>query len=350
MYRVSSINPQLNYDDPAHIINAIVVLEAFYLLDKDKQVDEKMSTAACLLMLSTAGFMIKPIGALSLVFTGALVIFLLVRNKKPLALWVKVLCPAAFAVVVWMARNILLSGYPLYPVPVLPLPFDWTMTYEAAKSNYDDVVGWARMPGVGYRESLTNGFLYWFKPWLASNLRSNNFLFQAGFPFSISLFCALLAVRFSRNKKTLFFLVWANCNILYWFLSAPGIRFGGGFFWVNLAVSLLVLFPTESQFDFSLFRNNKVTRSLFYYLSILAIIGIVGRTALSTKRSLFTMETAQALPVQEYIVKASEPFTVWIPIEGDDRTGNSPLPSAPGPVHIEMRKSGDLGGGFRPMR
>jgi hypothetical protein len=352
MYHIDGISPRLYYDDPVHLINAIVVLEAFYLLDKNKRFEEKMSNAACILMLSAAGFMIKPIGALSLMFTGALVIFLLVRNKKPFALWVKVLCPAAFAVIVWIMRNILLSGYPLYPVPVLPLPFDWTMTYEAAKSNYDDVVGWARMPGAGYRESLTNGFFYWFKPWLASNLRSNNFLFLAVLPLSIALFCDILVARLARSKRTLFFLVWSNCNILYWFLSAPDIRFGGGFFWVNLAVSLLVLFPTESPFNFSLLWNNKITRALFYYISILAIIGIIVRTALSSTRSFFTVETAQILSVKEYVVNAEVPFTIWIPSEPEKEgsTGNSPLPSAPGPVHIEMRKSGNLGEGFRPIR
>jgi hypothetical protein len=119
-----------------------------------------------------------------------------------------------------------------------------------------------------------------------------------------------------------------------------------------LALSLLFLFPSESKLDFSVFWNNKIIRHTFYYVWILAIVGIIGKTSLSSKRSFFTIGSVRSFPVKEYTVNTGAPFTVRIPLDSkEDRTGNSPLPSAPYPVdNIEMRKAGDLGKGFRPVK
>jgi hypothetical protein len=348
-YAVVYIYPNLNYDMPVHVINAIVALEAYYMLagTLNKPLEERTNGMTGILMLSTGAFMIKPIGAVSLLFTVILTIFLILQNKKPFSAWVKIFCPAILVLLVWMTRNILLSGYPLYPLPILPLPLDWTMTHADVQGNYTDILGWARMPGPGYRESLDNGFLFWFKPWLANNLRSWDFLVWTVFPFLLSSFFWVLSVRVARSKKAFFFMIWSNLNILYWFLTAPSSRFGNGFFWVTLALSLLFLFPSESRFDFSALWNHKIIRWTFRYVWILAIIGIMGRTALSSKRSFFSLGSAQSFPVKEYTVEADIPWTIWIPLGQDDRTGNSPLPSAPGPVNLEMRQHGDLGQGFR---
>jgi hypothetical protein len=352
LHSVIHVSPNLFYDMPVHIINAIVALEAYYMLTGtlNKPLEKKTNGITGILMLSAGAFMIKPIGAVSLLFTGILACFLLFQNKKPFIVWVKIFCPAAFALLVWMIRNILLSGYPLYPLPVLPLPLDWTMTHAAAQGNYTAILGWARMPGPGYQESLNNGFLFWFKPWLAENLRSRNFLVWTAFPFLLSTFFWVLVVRVAGSKKAFFFMIWSNLNILYWFLAAPESRFGNGFFWVTLALSLLFLFPSEAGFHFSVLWNNKIIRWTFRYVWIMAIIGSMGMTILSSKHSFFTIGSAQSFPVKEYTVESDTPFTIWIPVEtGEDRTGNSPIPSATGPVNLEMRKYGDLGQGFRHL-
>jgi hypothetical protein len=66
---------------------------------------------------------------------------------------------------------------------------------------------------------------------------------------------------------------------------------------------------------------------------------------------MLSIGTMPSNPVKLYTVEAPVPFTVWIPEdETEDICGNSPLPSAPGPVNnIEMRESGSLGKGFRRL-
>ena len=110
-------------------------------------------------MLSVSAFMIKLIGAVSLLFSGLLTLFLLIRNtKQTISSWFIIYTPALCAFVIWVTKNIFLSGYLLYPLPILAMLFDWTMPFPLAEGNYNAVLGWARMPGPGHRQSLENGF------------------------------------------------------------------------------------------------------------------------------------------------------------------------------------------------
>jgi hypothetical protein len=125
-------------------------------------------------------------------------------------------------------------------------------------------------------------------------------------------------------------------------------RFGDGFFWVFLGLSLLFLIPPEPRFDLGVLWQYQKIRWTFWYASVLCVVGLLGMGGLSSKRSIVTIGTMPSKPVKEYTVVASAPFTIWIPDGDDDRSGNSPLPSAPWAVtDIEMREPGDLGQGFR---
>jgi hypothetical protein len=146
---------------------------------------------------------------------------------------------------------------------------------------------------------------------------------------------------------------------VYWFISAPGLRFGAPFFLVSLGASCLFLFsqksfaeilPRECSPDISAFWKRRFLRWTFLYLWILAVTGLITLMIVSSKRSLISTGTLQSRPVKEYTVSATVPFKVWIPAEGDDRTGNSPLPSTPyPPSNLEMRTPGNLADGFRPF-
>jgi hypothetical protein len=353
--KISDSYPALYYDDPVHILNAIIVLEAYFLLlDSTGNLSrQKTDHASNLLMLAAGAFMIKPIGAVSLLFSGLLSLYLLVRNsKQSVVFWVKIYLPALCAFGVWVTKNMFLSGYLVYPLPLLALPFDWTMKYEAVKGNYDAVVGWARMPGSGYHQSLENGFWFWFKPWLIDKLYSGSFRKLAVFPSMISALTWFFVFRWGNIKRALYFFVWSLFSILYWFLAAPDIRFGSGFFWVCLASAMLFAVPEKPFFEFSALWKNRKIRLAFFYFWTLGILGGTGFTLVSSKRDVLSIGTVPSRPVREYTVPANPPFTVWIPMdEADDRTGNSPLPSAPGkPVNLEMREPGNLAKGFRPAR
>jgi len=278
-------DPSLYYDTPVHLINAVIILEAYYIFsDFNGNLSKKeVHDSAILLMLGTGAFMIKPIGAVSLLFSGLLTLYLIIRNKKQTVYsCVIVFTPALCAVLVWITKNLFLSGYPIYPLPIFAMPFDWTMLFGSANGNYIDVLAWARMPGPGYRQSLENGFLFWFRPWIISHMKSNDFLTLAVFPFICSVLLWFLVVRHAKMKKAIYFFIWTSFSILYWFISAPDLRFGDGFFWVWLGTALLFLVSDSSHINITGFLVNfwekfnmgikkRNLEKLLKYLTIFAI-------------------------------------------------------------------------------
>jgi hypothetical protein len=352
--------PGLAYDDVIHIINAIVILEAWFLVKDSQTVStEKLNNTRYIIMLAVSAFMIKPIAAVSLLFTGLIAIFMLLKPPPPthtrsqFTVWVNMFLIPVIALCIWIVGNIITSGYPLFPVPVLKLPLDWAMTYSDVQSNYDAVLGWARMPGENYLLSLQNGFLFWFKPWLSRSTHSANFLFLCGAPLSLAAFLWFLVIKFNASRNAFLFSIWSCTCILYWFLTAPDLRFSNGFFYVLLGLSFLFLMPEVSSFDISAIFKIKKFRWTLTYLWCVSMVAIIGLTAISSKRSLLTVGTMPSMPIKEYTVTAPIPWKVWIPDspsgETEDRTGNAPLPAtiSPPPDTLEMRDPGNLGKGFR---
>ncbi|MDR1469302.1 MAG: hypothetical protein LBT00_08415 [Spirochaetaceae bacterium] len=340
--------PTLYYDDPPMILNAIVVLEAYLLIigDSHFKTANINKTLALILVLAATAFLIKPSGAITVVGSGLLALFLLVRSKRPVTDWLRVFAPAFCAFCVWVAKNIFLSGYPLYPVPIFALPLDWTMPFENANGNYQAVVGWARMPGPAYLQSLENGFLFWFVPWLKRQYSSIS--------LSVVPACVvwILVMRHKYSKRALFFLLWTTLTIVYWFVTAPNQRFGHGFFWTLLAAALMSAVPETPRFDLKAVWKYAAVREAFFIVWTLGIVSALTMNIARDRYSVWSIGTTPARPVKEYTVNASHPFGIWVPAdEKDDRTGNSPLPSTPYPSdRLEMRVPGDLGKGFRPQQ
>jgi hypothetical protein len=357
------VAPGLYYDNPVHILNAIVVLEAYYLLsslagsvDNSKRQINAMSAAV--LSLGAGAFIIKPMGIITLLFSGMLICFVSckkyrMRNNdigQMFGALLKIGAPALIAVSVWVVKNIFLSGYILYPLPVFSLSLDWTMPLYLVKENYDAVVGWARMPGINYRQALNNGFFFWFKPWLSRNLHSLAFL-------TLPILSGLLwifNINYRRNIKVMFyFLVWSIVAILYWFLSAPDMRFGEGFFWTAIATAFLFVVPNGFDLPLGKIWTSARLRCFFLICGCGVILTGASLAIISPIRHLLYIGFHPARPVQKVTVNdGANPFSVWVPLdETDDRTGNSPLPSAPAkPVNLEMREPRDLNKGFRSRK
>jgi hypothetical protein len=294
--------------------------------------------------------MIKPIGAVSLLFSGLLTLYLLIRNtKQTVSSWFIIYAPALCAFAIWVIKNLFLSGYPLYPLPVFAMPFDWAMPFGSVNGNYLGVIAWARMPGPGAEQSLENGFFYWFIPWLITNLKSKAFLALAVLPSFLSLLFWFFVARYVKIKKALYFFIWTLFSIFYWFWTAPDLRFGDGFFWVWLGTAFLFLVKDSPVFEIANFWKNPKIRIAFFCFWGLGILGGIGFSAISSEKDLFFVGTIPSRPVREYTVDTVLPYNVWIPLDPeDDRTGNSPLPSAPhAPTNLEMREPGNLGKGFR---
>jgi len=141
----------------------------------------------------------------------------------------------------WMARGVMLSGYPFYPSSLVSLPVDWLVPVSSVDSEAAGVRSWARVPGVPRELTLTGW--YWLESWLRRNLALRA---GVGFVVPLLLGCAgaLLAAaggslgRHSRATLGLALSLPAGVAFAFWFWMAPDPRFAMFVFWTFAASGL----------------------------------------------------------------------------------------------------------------
>jgi hypothetical protein len=342
----------LYFDTVVFVVYAITVLEVYlFIILKER---ENIPMLSCILILAVFSFMLKQIGAINCIFAFGFTMYILLSDRK--FFWkntIKVFLPAGLACAIMIVNNCILSGYLLFPLPLFAIPFDWTMPKELVQGCYDDIIYWARLPGALYRTCAENDFWYWFKPWLVRHNRFFKWIVYV-IPFILSIFLWIKIILKEKNKMSIFFFIWSFANIAFWFKSAPDLRFGSGFFFVNFALSLM-FFIRNTDFTIEYFWNNKIFKRIIYSLIIIFTVAIIVVPFSKSHFSILTIGKMGTDGVRKYTVQnVKYPYDVWIPNEGYE-VGNSPLPATPYPKSlekygIEMRNNEFLGAGFRATK
>jgi hypothetical protein len=234
--------PSLYYDFIALFMNSVLVYEVIYLSSYDKFPFFNLNDAIILGLLGFASFILKPMGVVSILFAGSFVLIALYKNKN---LSIKnfifiSFCPL-FIIIIWLARNIILSGWPFFPSTILSLPLDWTAPLSITQSIYNDIIFWARMPGTNYLDVGTHSFSFWFIPWLRHAFLSLQHWLQGILPFMGGIFTYSYVLSTKISKRVLFFFFWSIASLAYWFILAPDIRFADGLFFTFLATGVAFL-------------------------------------------------------------------------------------------------------------
>ena len=146
----------------------------------------------------------------------------------------------ALAVLPWLARNWILSGWPLYPLPILSIGHpDWQApTYELALQRAT-ITAWARQPGTYYDTVLHLKTSEWLAPWWDKRASFDRIALCMIMASPVLLLLAWLVGRVAKARWTgvlreaaghaLVFSIMAFVGSLYWFKNAPDPRFGYGF-------------------------------------------------------------------------------------------------------------------------
>jgi hypothetical protein len=340
--------PLLYYDNSCLILNSIVVLESYRLMCAPKE--RFLQNASMVVMLSTASFVIKQMTGVSGIFSSCLIFYLLYKNrmlslKSVLRIWFL----PFIAMCIWVGRNAILTGYPFYPLPVAALPFDWTMSVDHVKLYYYAILAWARMPSSEYLLFLRQGGkgFFWFHPWLWNNLSNTRFWVRVFIPFLAALPFWLWSLK-EKCVEGFYFFLWSLSCFVYWFFTAPDMRFGSGFFWTFLALG--VLFAPSQWFETTMqsFLRKKRIGALTG-LGVAVLLGSYAMTFFSPARNFWCVGRIPSYPVKEYIVGTpNSSFAVWV---SEDRAlGNAPLPCIPARSisdRLMLRQAGHLEKGFK---
>lgn len=241
-YYLRDMRPSLYYDNAALFLCAVVFSICLRIL---LQKENRTAMAHGVLVLTATAFLLKALNPLFVVGCAGIAAWGIwqdsPRGRRLRRLALACVLPG-FAAAVWIAKNVLLTGYPVYPSTLLPFPVDWRMSEAKVRECLECILGWARMPNELYQESLRQGISFWFPSWLERQIQSFEMWYNGFVPLGLGCMVWLLAIMRQRSATVWGVLGLTLASLAGWFGSAPEIRFGSAYFWIFLAAAVACLF------------------------------------------------------------------------------------------------------------
>lgn len=231
----------------------------------------------------------------------------------------------------WLIRNVIISGYLIYPYAGLDLFHpDWKMDKEVLASDSLDIRMFAR--GIRSAAEYDDSLVGWVPRWFLAQGTGDRIAIIVGavcIPFVI--YQLVKSLRQRRYGLTAL-LSAAVINLIFWFFSAPHMRYGGPYIYVLVAIMLGVFAenaggrePVREKEPVR--RKTKAARRTAVYEVILrtAAVAVIGVFMLQygwrlTKmpameaRTLLRQPDYLAWPATQYPV---DNVHIWMPDEGD---------------------------------
>jgi hypothetical protein len=137
---------------------------------------------------------------------------------------------AVLFVVPWVMRGVILSGYLVFPVSRIDLfAFDWKVSAEQAEAARNGIVGFARLPGRDWQSALSMPFSQWVPVWIGNLTFNQRSIFILALILPLITLVSGAVARISYSGRYWVGMCILYSGVLFWFLSAPDIRFGYGF-------------------------------------------------------------------------------------------------------------------------
>jgi hypothetical protein len=135
---------------------------------------------------------------------------------------------SAAIVGLWIARGLVLTGYPFFPSSLMGIAADWKVPASAARMQLEFAQSFARVPVIPLAD--TSGWR-WLRPWLQELLREREgFLIPVFFMVAGAL-VGILRVRGRAWPRWLWVVPVAMVGLVFWFFGAPAMRFGEPMMW-----------------------------------------------------------------------------------------------------------------------
>lgn len=211
--------------------------------------------------------------AVSLKLTAGLVLILLVKpaymliKEKRVKEILMYLSMGLIVIIPWIIRNVIISGYLVYPFPELDLfSVDWKIDADVAFADAAQIKVWGRSL---YNEALVDMPIWeWFGNWFKSSLSGTEKLIILA--DIVCLVIALIIAIYIFVKKKWEYLdfllveVMIICSYGFWQISAPLIRYGYAYALI-LVVLTLAFIKMHMGFD----------KIVYYGIILLGIVKLI---------------------------------------------------------------------------
>lgn len=254
----------------------------------------------------------------------------------------------------WLVRNVILSGYLIYPFPALDwFNVDWKIPYETALREAQIIRAWARLPNVDASVVLKMPLGEWLAVWFSDHTTNQRILLLLAAASPLGMGIVALFSRMKRRNTHGQVSGWVQAYLLaaggavYWLLTAPDLRFGYG--WVILLITLPLAGLMTGKTG-----EGRVGNGLFINGAMLIGLLMIHLWFLSASFEGRTFSQRWLIP-PDYPLHATFPCPLengTVLCAGEESYTQCyyhPFPCIPKPIEgVEMRGT-DWGEGFRPV-
>lgn len=154
----------------------------------------------------------------------------------------------AIILLVWCIRNIIITGYPIFPLPSVDIfSFDWKIPLEYVIDQKNYITAFARVDTSPVQDVLDMSIKQWMPLWWHSGMfyyfpTTNRLLFICGLlsiPSMIVLYFTARNFKYSKIIFSLWLLVFIG--FLFWLMTAPDFRFAYGFILPMIFIPIYVI-------------------------------------------------------------------------------------------------------------
>jgi hypothetical protein len=249
-----------------------------------------------------------------------------------------------FILLPWLLRNILLSGYLIFPYANLDvLDVDWKIPVQAVSNLQAVILAWARIPYMDMDKVLSMSASDWLPIWFNNNPRYLHYLLL----IAVLGNSGMMIVGWKNKDKRINRLFLPGSFLLaltFWFSNAPDYRFGMGFlipgaiYPVANIVNRLVVHASENGLKI-------IDKFLWFWtLLILSFTLSLSILYLPEDHSAWLRPAGYPKPiVHQQVVDG---LSVYVPDRGE-HCWDAPLPCTPYPQSGFLSRGSTLQEGFR---
>jgi hypothetical protein len=198
------------------------------------------------------------------------IFFILPKTERNLQVFIKLVVVATVIIFPWLTRNVILSGYPLYPSPALNIfKVDWKAPLDVVRLDYVSFSSWFPLLTYG---KLSIDFLIF----LAAILSPLYWIFSFR-----------RRKQISNNIVVLWLIIYIA--VWLWLMNSPEYRFG--IMYLSLAFALPLLFQSNTTVSSKIIRATTI-------ILFLIICGYYSREAIN-KSYTFSIADCWLFPLRD---------------------------------------------------
>jgi hypothetical protein len=303
-----------NTDVIPHILIVYLLLKAFWS-------PHSLRTTPLLYLLLPVFCLTLKLSQVPICLICLMALIVLIKSRQyKLIFSASFLCCILF--VSWCVRNVIISGYPVYPFPAFDwFDVDWKIPVSLVEREKMWILSVARKSQLFVNEdSLSISFITWMKVWLINCFQVSKTAFFILCLAAISPLVILSRIKrqWVENRFLVYFWLIAFSGVLFWAIMAPDVRFGMGFITLTALLPIMMFGNDNGNPPFPIIPPVLLLLSFLFFLKISSdVIKNVSSEA-EYPSLLYRPQTFDVkLSPNEYRTHTIGSVTIYVPTDGD---------------------------------